>query len=102
MRLKRLFRRLRYLFRDLDWPYESCIDCGRVFRIAWSVRNKVWRRVVGGPHAGCLCLDCFLVRASRMRVPVRVHDITWIATFDPPFQMVDLIDARATRKGRRR
>jgi hypothetical protein len=65
LKIKRLFRRLRYVFmlRSLSWKYESCRDCGHCFRLVWSVKDGIWNEVMGNGD-GILCLDCFIERAD--------------------------------------
>jgi hypothetical protein len=81
--IKRLIRRLKYafLFRDLFWKYESCQDCGHCFRLVWSVKDEIWDKVMGSGD-GLLCLDCFISRAEKKKVPLSKEDFD-IAVFLP-------------------
>ncbi len=72
-RTKRMLKRLRRYFEYLPtflayaycWDYETCIDCGRAFRVGWDVDNAVWKQVmrVHDDSGGSLCVDCFYHRA---------------------------------------
>lgn len=70
--IKRIIRRIKYvfLFRSLEWKYESCVDCGHCFRINWTVRDEIWEKVMnvydGG--GGSLCITCFIERAKNKNI----------------------------------
>ncbi|MFW6002650.1 MAG: hypothetical protein ACOCQD_04855 [archaeon] len=93
--LLRLFRGLRYLFKDIknrfQWDYESCEDCGTPFRIAYSVTDELWNKVYGD-DSGCLCLNCFLLRAFKKGIYPKKTDITWLSMFDGDNGCVDIIN----------
>ena len=82
-RWKRRFKnKIKYLFNlhSLLWENESCMDCGHCFRIAWTIKDDVWMRVMGN-GGGCLCLDCFIERAERKGVQVVASDFEWLSVF---------------------
>jgi Na+-translocating ferredoxin:NAD+ oxidoreductase RnfC subunit len=75
--LKRILRRIRYIFilRDLlSWEYESCERCGHCFRICWSVKDEKWI-AVHGDDSGCLCIDCFIELAHAKNIEINNDDI---------------------------
>ncbi len=73
--IKRIFRRIKYvfLFRSLFWKFESCQDCGHCFRLIWSVKDEIWKRVMGSDN-GILCLDCFVERALKKKIELSKND----------------------------
>lgn len=70
--IKRILRRIKYifLFRNLTWRYESCIDCGHCFRINWTVKDEIWKKVmnISNDGGGSLCITCFIERAKRKNI----------------------------------
>ena len=74
--LRRLPRRIRHAFRVremFEWEYESCERCGACFSLCYQVRDDLWVRVYGS-DGGCLCLGCFLSRASKSGISVHRED----------------------------
>jgi len=76
--IRRLWRRLKWLLsmRRITWEYESCIVCGRSFRIGWDVRDHIWQAVmdVKDGSGGSLCVDCFVERAEAKGVKFKSDD----------------------------
>jgi len=71
--VKRTLKRIRYLFIGrYVWEYESCQDCGKCFRIAWTVSDDIWQKVMerDDDGGGSLCVDCFIERVARKNIKV--------------------------------
>lgn len=75
----RLLRRIKWLFikqwNSLSlnkWPYESCENCGKSFRICWLVEDKYWYSVMqrNDNGGGSLCVDCFLDQADKLGISI--------------------------------
>jgi len=59
-----------------DWAGETCKCCTREQRLAWTVSNKLWQKVVISYYRlGVLCLECFLRMADDRDVTVTREDI---------------------------
>lgn len=71
--------------RNLDWEYESCIDCGRGFRVLWSVKDELWQKVRGVPNdgGGSLCVGCFVERAEKKGIHITREDFEIFKFFNP-------------------
>jgi hypothetical protein len=80
--IKRFFRRLKYVFQfsTYKWDYESCENCGKSFKIAYSVKDEIWNKVYGSED-GCLCLNCFLEKSLKKDVYIKPDDIEWLSLF---------------------
>lgn len=79
--VKRLFRRLKYIlqFKEMiTWKYESCKNCGHCFKVCWSVKDSLWRSVMGVSDSGggSFCVDCFIERARNKHINIMKNDIT--------------------------
>jgi hypothetical protein len=89
MRFKRIYRRIKWLILNINecftWEYESCINCGKNFRICWSVKNEIWENVIGVKDGtgGSLCIDCFIVIAEKMGIYLNEDDFDFINLFYP-------------------
>ncbi len=60
----------------LNWEYETCKCCTREQRLAWSVPDELWDRVVIDYYRGrVLCLECFLRMGDDRRIKVNLGDI---------------------------
>jgi hypothetical protein len=80
MILFRILRRIRYVFVLNDlliWEYESCQRCGHCFRICWSVKDEIWKKVmnVTDDGGGSLCVDCFVELACAKNIEIKDEDI---------------------------
>jgi len=60
------------------WKYEICDQCGRIQRIAWSVKDSLWQKVVYPDTGKILCLECFLALADKAHIEVRGEDFTFL------------------------
>ncbi|MDD5649302.1 MAG: hypothetical protein PHF86_02610 [Candidatus Nanoarchaeia archaeon] len=85
--VKRVLRRIKYVFilKDLiNWEYESCKRCGHCFRLLWSVKDELWRKVTGSVDdgGGSLCVDCFIELALQKNIKISNDDIL-IELFNP-------------------
>ncbi len=62
------------------WRGETCKRCGRDQRMAWSVTDECWLRIV---HVSwqerTLCLECFLKLADVKKEPIRLSDFRYLA-----------------------
>ena len=79
MWFKRLLKRIKWLLINQwllltlsSWPYETCENCEKAFRISWLVEDKYWYKVmdVSDDGGGSLCLDCFLEKANKKGVVI--------------------------------
>jgi hypothetical protein len=77
--LRRMFRRLRHLPRDLGWDYESCDRCGRAIRTMWWTDDTTWQETVGS-EGGCMCVDCFVGAAEDKGLS---PSFTFVKPFSP-------------------
>jgi len=79
--IKRVARALRFLpVFILDAAREegeSCVSCGRVYRMAWSVPDDLWISVYGSEN-GCLCPCCFIRKANDKGIDVSREQIGFI------------------------
>jgi len=61
------------------WEYEVCKKCGRKQRIAWSVKDSLWRKVVPENFRHrVLCLECFLEMADQQHINVKKEDFIFL------------------------
>lgn len=82
-KIKRFFRRLKncFDFKDINnWEYESCENCGSCFRIAYDIKGNIWNEVYDSGD-GCLCLNCFLKKASEKNIFLTNKDFNWLCLF---------------------
>ena len=75
-----------------DWEFESCDKCGRCYRVAWTIRDDLWRQVVGEAEI-TLCLDCFIELAERKGIRVQKRDFEWLALFSK-LGVEDVVEVR--------
>ncbi len=62
------------------WRYETCKCCTREQRIAWTVSNVLWERVVILYYSEkVLCLECFLRMADDREVKVSFSEVQFEA-----------------------
>ena len=56
-----------------QWEGETCKICGRDQRLAWSVKDKIWKSVMGDTEffERIVCLECFLKEAYKKRVDIK-------------------------------
>ena len=60
----------------LNWEFETCRCCSREQRLAWSVDDVLWDKVVIDYYKrGVLCLECFLRIADDGHIQVKIGDI---------------------------
>lgn len=60
------------------WHYETCDICDRQQRLAWSVVDETWLRVMGSDHNKVVCLECFLRIADQKYIRIRKEDFTFL------------------------
>jgi len=61
------------------WQGETCKLCKREQRIAWSVKNKVWNKIVNKRYKNkTLCLECFLKIADKKKINVNKKDFLFL------------------------
>jgi len=77
----RVRRRIKVLFRDFSWQYESCMDCGHCYRVNVLWEDKTWDLVVGS-RRGLLCFECFVIRAQKKNIALIRDDILLLTPFD--------------------
>ena len=59
-----------------DWQYETCKCCTREQRLAWSISDELWDKVVIDYYkTKVLCLECFLRMADDREVVINKDDI---------------------------
>ena len=58
---------------------EICARCNQHQRLAWSVKDSVWKKVVGTDQR-VLCMECFLFKAKQKKVVVVLRDILFLGT----------------------
>ena len=57
------------------WRGEVCWQCGRDQRMAWSVTDECWLRIVPEKwQERTLCLECFFALADEKKEPVSYDD----------------------------
>jgi len=80
-RVKRIIRRLKYfpkfIKEALIWEYESCDECGSIFRIMWQVDDEIWKKVmnVEDEGGGSLCVDCFIKKSEKKKIIIKSSDV---------------------------
>lgn len=64
----------------MKWDGETCRCCTREQRLAWSVGDELWERVVI-PYfrTKVLCLECFLSMAENAGIIINLKDIDIVA-----------------------
>ena len=63
-----------------NWSGETCKCCTREQRLAWSVSDELWGKVVINYYcAKVLCLECFLRMADDREIKVSLEDINMVA-----------------------
>jgi len=63
----------------ITWKYEVCRKCGRKQRMAWSVKDSLWEKVVPKNFKDkVLCLECFLEMADQRHINVRSEDFNFL------------------------
>lgn len=64
----------------MKWPGETCDCCTREQRLAWSVSDNLWMRVViAYYYKSVLCLECFLRMAENRGITIDKSDIEFYA-----------------------
>ena len=94
MKIKRFLRRLKYAFQFdtiFNWDYESCENCGKSFKIAYLVKHEIWYKVYGSED-GCLCLNCFLEKASKKNIIIKPEDFLWLSLIYPINGEIEVFD----------
>lgn len=84
---RRFIRRLKNRCKPLlrwkqiyQWDYESCENCGACFKLAYSLRDRIWDDLYG-TSAGCLCLNCAIEKALSKGIIIHPSDIEWLRLF---------------------
>jgi len=61
----------------MKWRYEHCKICGREQRLAWSVKDEVWKKVMGNWNR-VACLECFLKKADEKKINITKTDFNFL------------------------
>jgi len=59
------------------WKYETCSSCGIRQRLAWAIKDIVWKKVMGTEN-DVVCLECFLDEADENRIEITKEDFTFL------------------------
>lgn len=100
--LRRFKNRLKPLLRlreMWDWEYESCERCGSCFKLAYSLRDEVWKDLCGSDD-GCLCLNCVIEKAIENEITIKPEDLEWLSIFYGDSPSYDLIKNKIGTKGK--
>ena len=63
----------------MNWKGEICKVCKREQRIAWSIVDNLWDKVVNVPYKNrVVCLECFLKMADKKGINVRIEDFLFL------------------------
>jgi len=77
----------------MKWSGEFCKKCGREQRIAWSVTNSVWFRVIPLLYNNqVICLECFLKYCDKNKINISKTDFLFFGMIGDSFKGVILID----------
>lgn len=68
---------IRTWSKKRKWKYEVCEWCFREQRLAWSVKDELWKKVLGNWKDKTVCLECFLREADRQKIDVKKEDLTF-------------------------
>lgn len=69
------------------WRGEVCRRCGRDQRMAWSVTDECWRRIVSiGWREQTLCLECFFELADVKKKSILLSDFRYLAAVSFPVE----------------
>jgi hypothetical protein len=71
---RRLFKRLINAFNLKEiwtWEYESCVDCGKCYRLFYHLQNEIWNKIA--PDNICLCIDCLIKRANKSKIILKLE-----------------------------
>ena len=62
-----------------NWIFETCDCCTREQRVAWSISDGLWTKVVIKHYRNkVLCLECFLRMADDRQVRIKLQDIQFV------------------------
>lgn len=82
----------------MKWPYEVCKICGREQRIAWSIKDEVWKKVMGNwTHVACL--ECFLKKADEKNVNITRTDFNFFGWIGINIQGDTIINGEEDQEG---
>lgn len=66
-----------------NWIFETCACCTREQRLAWSVSDSLWQKVVIKYYwSRVLCLECFLRMAGDRKIKVQLEDIKFLGVIN--------------------
>lgn len=71
---KRLFRGIRFIpifiKQSVFEPGESCIICGRTYKIIYNCDNKLWEMVNNKKSDVCLCPLCIVDKCETLKLNI--------------------------------
>ena len=68
-----------YQDEDVDWKGETCKLCKKEQRIAWSVKDSLWNKIVDEKYRNkVLCLECFLKIADKKGINISKKDFIFL------------------------
>lgn len=61
------------------WQGETCDKCGRDQRVAWAVKDKVWKLVIPKQHRDLVfCLECFFELADIREINISNNSFLYL------------------------
>ena len=77
------------------WNGEICKLCKREQRIAWSVKDSLWNRIVDEKYRNkVLCLECFLKIADKKGINISKKDFIFLGWIGNNIEGDILIDRK--------
>ena len=60
------------------WDGETCKLCQREQRLAWSVKDEIWKKVVSKKYQKkVICFECFLKLADEKNIKINTEDLLY-------------------------